>query len=86
MCLNVVVDLRAKMELFAHSVLLLLLLVRRTNSADPQRLLTEADLVRQKTDRAMGKRRRDRAKEREIHERERRGLNLNDLKEEICNN
>ncbi len=36
------------MELLAHSVLLLLLLVRRANSADSQRLLTEADLVREK--------------------------------------
>jgi hypothetical protein len=50
MCSNVVVDLRAEMELLAHSVLLLLLLVRRANSADSQRLLTEADLVRQKTE------------------------------------
>ncbi len=48
MCLNVVVDLRGEMELLAHSVLLLLLLVRRTNSAHSQRLLTEADLVREK--------------------------------------
>jgi hypothetical protein len=73
MCLNVVVDLRAEMEFLARSVLLLLLLVRRANSADSQRLLTEADLVRQKTERKI-----DRAKERERgkDERDRWGLSL----------
>ncbi len=46
--MNVVIDLRAEMEFLARSVLLLLLLVRRANSAHSQRLLTEADLVRWK--------------------------------------
>jgi hypothetical protein len=76
MCSNVVVDLRAEMEFLAHSVMLLLLLVRRANSAaDSQRLLTEADLVR---------RTENRAKEGERDERERWGLSLKDWEEEIC--
>jgi hypothetical protein len=79
---NVVVDLRVEMELLAHSVLLLLLLVRRTNSADSQRLLTEADLVRRKTERKMcgdsGEKRRDKKSEREGERDERERLHKED--------